>query len=121
MQQALSASQERYLNEIYQLCQNGGEAHVTDIAAALDVSKPSVCRAVQVLEERGLVRRVRFGPLVLTAYGCEQAALLCKRRQAVSHFLTEMLGLECLLAEQLAAQVAPVVSDEVIRRLAAAG
>lgn len=43
----LSPSLEDYLEEIYRISQSGETVRVTDIAACLNVSLPSVTRALQ--------------------------------------------------------------------------
>lgn len=51
----LSSSQEDYLKQIYVLAQRSEEVRVTDIAKLLEISKPSVNRAMNTLKEQGYI------------------------------------------------------------------
>ena len=48
----LSSSQEDYLKQIYVLAQRSEEVRVTDIAKLLEISKPSVNRAMNTLKDQ---------------------------------------------------------------------
>ena len=61
----ISASLEDYLEEIFILHQEGAQVRVTDIAAALKVSKPSVNRAVGTLKDAGLLDHEFYGTIAL--------------------------------------------------------
>ena len=50
----LSSSQEDYLKQIYVLAQRSEEVRVTDIAKLLEISKPSVNRAMNTPERAGI-------------------------------------------------------------------
>lgn len=64
--ETLSHSQERYLRTIYELSAVKPLVYQRDVVQRLGCSKPSVCRAVALLREKGLLEPDRR-ELVLTA------------------------------------------------------
>lgn len=56
----LSSSQEDYLKQIYVLAQRSEEVRVTDIAKLLEISKPSVNRAMNTLKEQGYIEHEHY-------------------------------------------------------------
>lgn len=61
-----SNSIEEYLKTIYVLEQETGQVRVTDIATKRGCSKPSVNRALQVLDSQGFLQYEAYGKIHLT-------------------------------------------------------
>ena len=57
----LTPSLENYLESIYFLQLKNGEVRITDIAYELNVSKPSVNRAINTLKDAKLVQHEHYG------------------------------------------------------------
>ena len=61
-----SNSIEEYLKTIYVLDQETGQVRVTDIATKRGCSKPSVNRALKVLDSQGFLQYEAYGKIHLT-------------------------------------------------------
>ena len=61
----LSGSREDYLETIYELIEKNAVARVKDIAARLNVSKPSVHCAISEFKKHGLVEQEPYGYITL--------------------------------------------------------
>lgn len=65
----LTASQVRYLLAIYGLSAKRAEVSSSDIAAKLNVTRPSVNKMLQVLSDKKLLEKKRYGSARLTNLG----------------------------------------------------
>ena len=110
----LSASQEDYLEAILQLERSSRVARVSDIAAQLNVSRPSVTGALKTLVERGLVDHVRYGHATLTEDGARIALEVERRHLAIRDFLTDVLGIGEEQAEVTACRLEHVLEPDVL-------
>ena len=114
----LSSVQEEYLKTIYLLELSEGEAKVTSIANRLNKSKASVNSAINNLNELGLIKSEKYGPITLTKVGNEQARKIVAGSDIVTLFLSEILGVEKSVAESEATKVKNALSDESLNKLA---
>lgn len=69
----LRESGENYLENILILQKRTGEVRSVDLAREMDFSKPSVSRAVHLLEDQGMIKIQDDGRIVLTDKGEERA------------------------------------------------
>lgn len=90
----LSPSLEDYLEEIYRISQSGEAVRVTDIAACLNVSLPSVTRALHKLDESNYITYRRYKDIVLTDKGKELGHFLVERNRIIREFL-KLIGSNC--------------------------
>ena len=105
----VSPSLEDYLEAILFLSETDGNARVTDVAANLNISKPSVNRAVSVLKSSGYLDHERYGSLCLTEKGALIARNVAKRHFILTRFLSDFLKIEesaakaeaCLIEHQM--------------------
>lgn len=113
----VSASLEDYLEAIYFL--NGKEegVRVTDIAVELNISKPSVNRAINTLKNQGLVEHEHYGSLKLTEDGLKIAENIASRHLMLKKFLCEVLDVEETKAEQEACLIEHHLSSDTIRKI----
>lgn len=116
-----SESVEEYLEAIYKLSHEGteSEATVSQIAAALDVSPPSVSQMLGRLRAAGLVEEGNGRVAVLTEQGEREAASLVRRHRLSERFLTEYLGVPWEEVHAEACRFEHAISPEVEARLAA--
>ena len=70
----LNKSAENYLENIYILQQTMEEVRSIDLANEMNFSKPSVSRAIHLLEDKGMVTIADNGALILTEQGFEIAS-----------------------------------------------
>lgn len=113
----ITASLEDYLEAIFLLHRKGAQVRVTDIAAALKVSKPSVNRAVGTLKDAGLLDHEFYGTITLTPEGETRAAQVLRRHRLIRHFLQNTLGVPAEIAEEDACRMEHVVSAQTIQHL----
>lgn len=83
----LSPSLEDYLEEIYRLSISAGTIRVTDIAIKLDVSLPSVNKAIRKLKDQAYVTHERYGEITVTDQGNHLGRYLVERNRLLQEFL----------------------------------
>jgi len=83
-----SISTEDYLERIAELIERKGYARAVDIAAALEVSQPSVTAMVQRLGRAGYLNYERYRGFLLTDKGLAVAAQIKQRHATLKRFLS---------------------------------
>ncbi|OPX92262.1 MAG: Transcriptional regulator MntR [Pelotomaculum sp. PtaB.Bin013] len=96
----LSAAMENYLKTIYSICRFNTMTHVSEIAAKMNLSKASVCRATDILSDKGLSRKDKYRDLSFTAEGLYQAELISNKYDIIQTFLNEVLDVDPSVAEK---------------------
>jgi DtxR family manganese transport transcriptional regulator len=81
---------EDYVEIIYDLIENTGEARVRDIATHFGVSHVTVIRSVDRLQKKGYVLTQQHQPITLTPKGKKLAKLCKERHQFLLHYLTSL-------------------------------
>lgn len=89
--QNLSKSFEDYLERVYILKKDKGNARVKDIAKSLGVSLPSVTMAIKKLAKINLIDYERYGLVKLTKKGEEIAKDVYKKHRILFEFFTKIL------------------------------
>ena len=110
----LSRSAEDYLEAIGHLCRENGRAQVSDVAAMLNVKKPSVTAAVHQLAEEGLITYRRYAPIELTEKGRKYADRVIQSHATLKRFLIEIGGLVPERAEEVACSMEHILTFEEI-------
>ncbi len=114
----MTQSLEDYLEAIGFLALDGAlSVRVTDIAARLSVSKPSVLTALKALEERGFVEHERYRGVTLTESGRIRSAKIQERHRFLTTFLRSVVGVSAETAEKDACRMEHVLSDETLERM----
>ena len=104
-------SGENYLETILILRERNGIVRSIDIANELGYAKPSVSRAVKLLEKNGLIVMEHNGELVLTAKGLEMANAIYERHKIISKFFVDILGVDKTSADMDACRIEHVISE----------
>ena len=112
----IHASGEDYLETILILHREMGMVRSVDVARHMDVSKPSVCHAVAVLQEGGFLIMDEDHFLHLTEAGKKIAGKIYERHRFFTDRLIEA-GVDPKTAEADACRIEHVISDETFRRL----
>ena len=107
----LSGSREDYLETIYKLTEANTVARVKDIAAKLNVRKPSVHCAINELKKHGLVEQEPYGYITLTKTGLAEAKKVAKRHDILQDFLL-LLDVPPEVAERDACAMEHLLSKE---------
>ena len=112
----LGQSMEDYLKTIYLLQRQQMRVRNIQIAELMGRSKPSVTAAVNVLEEKGYVKKKAYGSLCLTSKGMRLADKLFTRHTFFKKILVEA-GVEQQQAEKEACMLEHILSDESFDKL----
>jgi DtxR family Mn-dependent transcriptional regulator len=112
----MTQSLEDYL-EMVSFLADDGEVRVTDIAARLNVSKPSVLTALKVLEEQGLLEHQRYRNVTLTQTGIERAAEIRGRHNFLTIFLRDVIGVDGETAEKDACKMEHILSEKTLNKM----
>ena len=104
-------SGENYLETILILRERNGTVRSIDIANELGYAKPSVSRAVKLLEKNGLIVMEHNGELVLTAKGLGMANAIYERHKIISKFFVDILGVDKTSADMDACRIEHVISE----------
>lgn len=113
----LYESGEDYLETILRLQKRQGQVRSIDIANELDYSKPSISRAMKVLQEKGLVYMDEKKFIHLTDEGHEIAVKVYRRHLLIKEALETFLGLDAQLAERDACRIEHIISEEAVERI----
>ena len=108
-------SGEDYLEAILCLKEENGIARSVDVARRLNVSKPSVSRAMSILEEKGCVFVGKIGSLELTEEGKKLADEIYARHVLLTRFLQKITGVSEEQAEVNACKIEHDIDDDVKR------
>ena len=115
----VTSSLEDYLEAIYFLSLKETEVRVTDVAINLNISKPSVNKAINILKEKGYVEHEKYGSLSLTESGAKIAKEIAFRHHTLKNFLHNILGVEESIAEEEACSIEHHMSLDTIQKIAA--
>lgn len=107
----IQESGEMYLETIYILSRQSGSVRSIDVAEHLGYSKPSVSRAVGLLEKDGLLRRDESGALMLTEAGEEKARRIYERHTVLTKLFIR-LGVDEETAAEDACRIEHYISDQ---------
>lgn len=113
----ISPSQEDYLERILFIRKRNGTARVTDLATEMNISKPSVNKAINNLKAQGLVNHEKYGLLNLTVEGEQLAREIEKRHIILKKFLHEILEVDEEIAEKEACLLEHCISLKTIEKL----
>jgi DtxR family Mn-dependent transcriptional regulator len=114
----MTESLEDYL-EMVSFLADDGVVRVTDIAARLGVSKPSVLNALKVLASQELIQHKRYQNVTLTKEGSLRAQEIRKRHHILADFLTAVVGVDNATAERDACKMEHVLSPDTLKKMKA--
>ena len=87
---SIRESGEMYLETILILSRSSSEVHSIDVADYMNVSKPSVSRAVGILKNAGYIVTGKDNSLVLTVMGLEAAERIYDRHITIAEMLRSL-------------------------------
>lgn len=111
-----SESEEMYLETMLLLKRRSSNVHAIDIANELGYSRPSVSRAVGLLQQRGYITVDKSGELYFTEEGKKKAADVYERHRVLTKLLV-LTGADEALAEENACRIEHVISPEMFEVL----
>lgn len=104
-------SMEMYLETIYLLVKSGKKVHSIDVANAMGYSKPSISRAMRLLEKDNYIIFHQDGQLELTESGYAKASQVYEKHTILTKFFVS-LGASSELAEDNACRIEHIISEE---------
>lgn len=113
----LSESFEDYLEKIYLLNKENGEARTKDIAKRLKIKAPSVNEAMKKLDKKGFVNYQKYGRISLTKKGEEKAKKIYVKHKFLLDFLTGILGVKGNIALDEACKMEHILSKDTLNRI----
>ena len=108
-------SGENYLETILMLSNENGTVRSVDVARRLDVSKPSVSRAMGLLQDDGYITMADNGPITLTEKGRQKAEQIYTRHQVLTAFLEKITGVPREQAESIACRIEHILDEAVFQ------
>jgi Mn-dependent DtxR family transcriptional regulator len=105
---------EMYLETIYLLENQNGHAHVAEISKAMNISMPSVTKAMGILKQRYLINKSEYGPINLTDEGREMSRKILEKHVLLTRFFELSLGLSHAEAQENACRMEHVVTDKLM-------
>lgn len=107
-------SGEDYLEAILVLKNKNGFVRSVDIANHLGFSKPSVSRAMGILEKDGYIEFGIGNMINLTEKGQEKASDVYSRHQLLTKFIVKIAGIPEDQAEKNACRIEHVIDSDVV-------
>lgn len=117
MPESLSASKQDYLETILDFTAEAGQVRSIDIARTLGVSRASVNKSLGFLKDSGLIEHEHYGDVKLTEKGLEVARKVRARHNVLKLFLTDILKVDPITAEEDACRMEHAISPETADKL----
>ena len=114
----ISKALEEYLKTMYILQVQDKELRVTDIANQMNISKPSVTKAINSLKENGLVDYETYGKIELTENGNDLAKKILEAYDISYVFFKDVIGLDEDASKREAEKLKLTMEDNTINNLA---
>lgn len=112
----ISHSHEDYLESILTLLEKNPVVRVTDLAQEMNISKPSVNKAINNLKSQGMVEQERYGAITLTVKGECLARSVQMRHHVLKEFL-QIIGVKEDKAEEEACAIEHNISIDTVEKL----
>ncbi|AKQ45751.1 iron (metal) dependent repressor, dtxr family protein [Rufibacter radiotolerans] len=103
-------TEENYLKALFTLANEASEVNISDLGILLEVSTPTVNSMVKKLHAKDLVVYEKYRPLVLTAKGRKEAALIIRKHRLTEMYLVEKMGFGWEEVHEIAEQVEHITS-----------
>ena len=113
----MTIAMQNYLELIYETNMQNKKARVSLMAEQLNVSKPSVTNALNVLKDQGYITYERYGDINLTPLGLEIAKKICNKHLVLERMFVEIFGLDAKIASDDACKIEHVISQEAIEAI----
>ncbi|MCB5253628.1 MAG: metal-dependent transcriptional regulator [Candidatus Cloacimonadaceae bacterium] len=112
----ISSSLEDYLEAIYIIESKNKVARITDIAQHLNISKPSVTKALKLLAERDLINYEPYKYITLKGRGIILARKILNKHKALKLFCDSVLYISEEDSDEIACQMEHFVSCENLQK-----
>jgi Mn-dependent DtxR family transcriptional regulator len=119
LEDLMRESGEDYLEAVLELEHEHGTVRLTDVAKKIGVTKPSVSRAMKILQSDGYIHQETYGAIELTSKGRLKANQVYHRHKTLTVFLEDVLGVSPETAENDACRMEHILSAQTMERLSA--
>lgn len=109
----LTPSREDYLETLLLLEKENKKIKSVDIATMLNISKPSVTKAMNNLKDLGLIEKTSYSSITLTDKGRKLAEEIFDRHKTIKSFLLK-LGVSKETADDDCCKIEHVISKETL-------
>jgi Mn-dependent DtxR family transcriptional regulator len=106
-------SGENYLETILRLIKELGYVRSVDVARKLNVSRPSVSRAVGLLKQEGYIETAENGFIQMTTKGKAAAEKIYNRHKQLTGFLEYVSNVPREQAEENACRIEHIIDEDV--------
>jgi len=118
MTKHLSPALEDYIRVIADLSeQQPRGVRISDIAARLNIAKPSVTQAVADLKKKGLVKQDPYSPVYLTPEGLRKGREVIYKHEVIRTYLQDILAVSPAAADQDACRIEHIISEETFKKM----
>ncbi|HEY8740226.1 MAG TPA: metal-dependent transcriptional regulator [Candidatus Dormibacteraeota bacterium] len=117
MAAAESKTISRYLESVYYIAAEGERVRAARLAEWMGVSQPTAGATLRRMVRDGLVHITAGKEITLTARGQDTAARIVRRHRVAERWLTDVLGLDWVDADEEAGKLEHALSDAVAERL----
>lgn len=107
----------RYLESIYYMDAEGEHVRAARLAEWLGISQPTAGATLRRMIRDGLVTITPSREVRLTPHGRQTAERIVRRHRVAERWLTDVLGLDWVQADEEAGKLEHALSDEVAERL----
>ncbi len=112
-----SQTVEDYLEAIFNLEKDKKAVRVKDIAQKMMVKLPTVTSMLNTLLQKGLIRHEKYEYVELTGKGLEVAREIDRRHEILRSFLTDILKVDAIQAEEDACKMEHAISSDTFEKL----
>ncbi len=113
----LTTATARYLEAIFYISGEGESVRAARLAGWLSVSQPTVGAMLRRMAADGLISIAPSKEITLTERGQREAARIVRRHRIIERWLTDVLGLDWLQADEEASKLMHALSDDVADRV----
>ena len=112
-----SQTEENYLKALFNLANPEGEVNISELAAKLQVSKPTVNSMIKTLQKNGWVDYQKYKPVTLTPEGQKTAALVIRQHRLTEMFLVNKMNFGWEEVHEIAEQVEHIHAPKFFERM----
>lgn len=113
----ISTTEENYLKALFKLANGEGMVNISELSAALQVSKPTANSMVKKLSAQGWLVYEKYRPLTMTEEGRLRASSIIRKHRLTEMYLVEKMGFSWEIVHEIAEQVEHVQSNAFFDRM----
>ncbi|RAI93952.1 metal-dependent transcriptional regulator [Algoriphagus yeomjeoni] len=112
-----SQTEENYLKTLFNLANDKNEVNISELAAQMQVSMPTVNSMVKTLQKNDWLIYEKYKPVILTQKGKKEAALIIRKHRLTEMFLVNKMGFGWEEVHEIAEQVEHIHAPKFFERM----